>query len=254
VYVACSTLCFGRHRFEEALRIIGELHFNKFDVAIHEPGPHLRPSQVVADVAGAAARLRIGPGLTPVAFSVAIEAPDDKEYHRQFQAVCRLARLTTVPLVTLSAAASGTSVDAEVNRLGKLVNVADREGVLLTVATLSGTLTEDPDQAVALCRAVPGLGLTLDPSHYQAGPHAGKSYDQVFPYVRHVHLRDTGRGPNQFQVRVGQGAIEYGRIVAQLSRQRYERCLTVDIRDIPDAPFAMEPEVRKLKYLLESLV
>ncbi len=254
MYVACSTLCFGRHRFEEALRIIGELQFNKFDVAIHEPGPHLRPSQVAADVAGTAARLRIGPGLTPAAFSVAIEAPDDKEYHRQFQAVCRLARLTTVPLVTVSAAASGTAVDAEVNRLGKLVNVADREGVLATVATLSGTLTEDPDQAVALCRAVPGLGLTLDPSHYLAGPHAGKGYDQIFPYVKHVHLRDTGRGPNQFQVRVGQGAIEYGRIVAQLSRQHYERCLTVDIRDVPDAPFAMEPEVRKLKYLLESLV
>ena len=33
-----------------------------------------------------------------------------------------------------------------------------------------------------------------------------------------------------------------------------ERCLTVDIRDIPDCPFPMEPEVRKLKYLLESLV
>jgi sugar phosphate isomerase/epimerase len=76
----------------------------------------------------------------------------------------------------------------------------------------------------------------------------------VFPYVRHVHLRDTGRGPNQFQVRVGQGEIEYGRIIAQLCRQHYDRCLTVDIRDIPDAPFAMEPEVRKLKYLLESLV
>jgi hypothetical protein len=28
----------------------------------------------------------------------------------------------------------------------------------------------------------------------------------------------------------------------------------VDIRDVPDSPFAMEPEIRKLKYLLESLV
>ena len=48
--------------------------------------------------------------------------------------------------------------------------------------------------------------------------------------------------------------IEYGRIVTQLSRFHYERLLSVDIRDIPDAPFAMEPEVRKLKFLLESLV
>lgn len=254
MYVACSTLCFGSRRFEEALRIIGELHFNKFDVAIDEQGPHLRPSAVAEDVVGTAARLRFGPGLTPAAFSVGIDAPDEKEYQRQFQALCRLARLATVPLMTLAAAASGVGTDAEAARLAKLVKIADKEGVLLTVATLTGTLTEDPDQAVALCKATPGLGLTLDPSHYLTGPHGGKGYDQVFPFVRHVHLRDTGRGPNQFQVRVGQGEIEYGRIIAQLSRLHYDRCLTVDIRDIPDAPFAMEPEVRKLKYLLESLV
>jgi sugar phosphate isomerase/epimerase len=247
-------LCFGRHRFEEALRIIGELQFNKFDVAIHEQGPHLRPSQVAADVAAAATRLRFSPGLTPAAFSVAIEAADEKEYDRQFQCVCRLARLATVPLVTISAATSGSGMDAEIARLSKLAREADKEGVILTLATVTGTLTEDPDQALALCKAVPGLGLTLDPSHYLTGPHAAKGYDHLFPYVRHVHLRDTGRGPNQFQVRVGQGEIEYGRIIAQLSRLHYHRCLTVDIRDIPDAPFAMEPEVRKLKYLLESLV
>ncbi len=254
MYVACSTLCFGRHRFEEALRIIGELHFNRYEAAIHEQGPHLRPSQVAADVAGTAARLRLSPGLTPVAFSLSIEAPDEAEYQRQFQAVCRLARLTTVSLVTISAGEVGAGMDAEVARLRKLAKVADAEGVLLAVSTLTGTLTEDPDQAVALCKAVPGLGLTLDPSHYLTSPHAAKGHDQVFPYVRHCHLRDTGRGADQFQVRVGQGAIEYGRIVTHLSRQHYDRCLTVDIRDIPDAPFAMEPEVRKLKYLLESLV
>src|SRR5262249_42154601 len=150
--------------------IIGELQFNKFDVAIHEQGPHLRPSQVAEDVAAAASRLRFGPGLTPAAFSVAIEAPDEKEHTRHFQAVCRLARLTTVPMVPMSAAPAAAATDAEAARLGRLVHLADKEGVLLTVATLSGTLTEDPDQAVALCKAVPGLGLTLDPSHYLAGP------------------------------------------------------------------------------------
>ena len=44
------------------------------------------------------------------------------------------------------------------------------------------------------------------------------------------------------------------RYLRRLARYRYGRALSVDIRDIPDAPFAMEPEVRKLKYLLESLV
>ena len=254
MYVACSTLCFGRRPLEDALRVMAELQFTKFDAAIHEQGPHLRPSEVAEDPAAAAARLRYGPGLTPIAFSVEIDADGEEEIHRQFKAICRLARVSTVPLLTLPAGPSGTPLEVEAERLTKLERLADGDGVLLTVSTQAGTVTEDPDSAVSLCKKVPGLGLTLDPSHFHAGPHGGRNYDQVFPYVRHVHLRDTGKGPDQFQVRVGQGEIEYGRIVAQLARHRYERVLTVDIRDIPDAPFAMEPEVRKLKYLLESLV
>jgi sugar phosphate isomerase/epimerase len=254
MYVACSTLCFGRRPLEDALRVIAELEFNKFDVAIDEKGPHLRPSEVAKDVGQAAARLRFGPGLTPAAFSVAIDATTDEEFDRQFQAVCRLARISAVPLVSLEAAPVGSDLDAEVKRLNRLVRLGAAEGIQVTVATHLGTLVEDPDVAVTLCQRVPGLGLTLDPSHYLAGPHQAKGYDQVFPYVRHVQLRDTGRGPNQFQVRVGQGEVEYGRIVSQLARHRYERVLTVDLRDVPEPSFAMEPEVRKLKYLLESLV
>jgi sugar phosphate isomerase/epimerase len=254
VYVACSTLCFAKHPLEQALRHIAELHFSKMDVAIHAGGPHLRPSDVAADVTLAAQRLRIGPGLAPASFSVEIDAAAEDEFHKQLRAVCRLARQSTVSLVTLPAAPAGTVVDAEVQRLGKLVQLADGEGILLNVHTRIGTLTEEPDTAVELCKQVPGLGLTLDPSHYIAGPHQGKPFDQVYPYVRHVHLRDTGRGPNQFQVRVGQGEVEYGKIVSQLSRHQYDRLLTVDIREAPDGSLAMEPEVRKLKYLLESLV
>jgi sugar phosphate isomerase/epimerase len=254
VYVACSTLCFARHPLEHALRAIAELHFTKCDVAVHERGRHLRPSEILADVNAAAARLRHGPGLTPAAFSVEIEADDEGDYDRQYKAVCRLARVVTAPVLTVSAAPAAGPFDAEVKRLTRLTALADAEGVQATVATETGTHTEDPDVALRLCRCVPGLGLTLDPSCYIAGPHYAKGFDPLYPVVRHVRLRDTGRGPNQFQVRVGQGEVEYGRIVSQLARHGYDRILTVDVRDVPDAPFAMIPEVRKLKYLLESLV
>jgi sugar phosphate isomerase/epimerase len=233
---------------------MAELGFGKADVAIHEQGPHQRPSEVADDVGLAAQQLRIGPGMAPAAFSVVIDTGDDPEFQRQFKAVCRLARLSTVPVLSLPAAPSGFGLDAEVRRLTELTRVAEHEGIVLTVTTEANRVTEDPDTALELCERVPGLGLTLDPSHYIAGQHEPKGFDQLYPYVRHVRLRDTGRGPNQFQVRVGQGEVEYGRIVSQLARYHYDRLLTVDIRDVPDAPFAMEPEVRKLKYLLESLV
>jgi sugar phosphate isomerase/epimerase len=253
VFVACSTLCFARYPFDQVLHIIGEMDFSKVDVAIHEKGPHLRPSEVAQDVAAAAQKIRIGPGLSPAAFNVEIEAQGE-EFERQLRAICHLARLAHLTTITLPAAPSGTQIDAEVQRLKKLVHLAESEGVVLTVETRIGTLTEFPAVAVDLCTRVPGLGLTLDPSHYIAGPHQGQNYDRVFPYVRHVHLRDTGRAPEKFQVRVGQGEVEYGRIIAQLARHQYERLLTVEIVDIPDAPFAIDHEVRKLKYLLESLV
>jgi sugar phosphate isomerase/epimerase len=254
VFVACSTLCFARHPLERALRIIAELEFGKLDVAIHERGPHLRPSEVAQDIALAAQRMRIGPSLTPAAFSVDIEAPDPAEFDRQLQAICRLARLSSVSILTIPAASRSSGLDTEVKRLRRLTQLVETEGNVLTVGTRIGTLTEDPDVAVELCRRVPGLGLTLDPSHYVAGPHQGKAFDRVFPYVRHVHLRDTGHTPEQLQVRIGQGQIEYGKIISYLARYGYDRLLTVAIHDIPDAPYVMETEVRKLKFLLESLV
>jgi sugar phosphate isomerase/epimerase len=254
VYVACSTLCFARYPLDRALRIIGELDFSKVDVAIREQGPHLKPSEVAADVGLAAQHIRIGPSLTPAAFNVEIEPPDQAEFERQVRAICHLARLSTVSIITLPAASAGSGLDAEVKRLTWLVRLCESEGVAMTVETRMGTLTELPEVAAELCERVPGLGLTLDPSHFIAGPNQGKPFDCVYPFVRHVHLRDTGRSPEHFQVRVGQGEVEYGRVISHLCRYHYNRLLSVEINDLLEAPYPMETEVRKLKYLLESLV
>jgi sugar phosphate isomerase/epimerase len=254
MYVACSTQCFARLPLDRALRLMAELEFSKVDVAIHEHGTHLKPSEVAADVAEAALRIRIGPSLTPAAFSIEFDAKSDDEQLGQLKAICKLARMTAVTLLCIPAASNGAGLDAEINRLRHLVKLVEAEGLILTVPTRTGTLTELPGAARDLCERVPGLGLTLDPSHFINGPHQGGAYDEVFPYVRHVHLRDTGKAPGKFQVRVGQGEVEYGRIISLLERYRYDRLLSVALEDVAEAPFAMETEVRKLKYLLESLV
>lgn len=255
MYVACSTLCFGRYPLSEALRAISELGFSKADVAVHETGPHLKPSAVADDFGRAVSQLRSGTGLATAAFHVELkDGLEAAEVDRQLRAVCRLARVLAVPLISLPAAPAESDFDAEVDRLCGLNRLTTAEGVSLTVETLMGTLTETPAGAVRLCKKVPGLGLTLDPSHYVAGPFHSQFFDEIYPYVKHVRLRDSGGGPEKFQLRIGQGEIEYGRIVAQLARFKYHRLLTVDIRDQPEPKYDMYPEVRKLKYLLESLI
>lgn len=251
MYIACSTLCFSKHSLDRAFAAIHEMRFSKVDLAIHESGPHLKPSEVATDVNRHATILRAA-GLSFAAFHLEIQAADPDQYRELLRSSCRLARLVTVPVVCIAAAQRGSDFEEEVRRLTHLCKLAVSEGVILTVETHRDTITADPLGAAELCHRVPGLGLTLDPSHYTVGPHPLPDYDDIYPHVCHVRLRDTAI--DKMQVRVGQGQIEYGKIISLLEREDYDRALTVDIRDQMPSDFPTEPEVRKLKYLLESMV
>jgi sugar phosphate isomerase/epimerase len=184
-----------------------------------------------------------------VAYSVDIDAPEPL-YYQQFAACCKLAKATKVVAITVRSAELGTPFNAEVERLRQLVSIAAAEGVVVGLLTEAGRMTQDPDTAVVLCDSVKGLGITLDPSHYVFGPHHGQSYDQVMKYVVHTRLRDTNK--DKFQVRVGQGEIEYGRLVTQLNKFNYNRALSVDTPPMPDVD--QSAEMRKMRLLLESLL
>ena len=253
VDVACSTLCFARLSLDETFQAIRLMQFSKADLAIHHDGPHLTPAEVIADTTRIAQRLRAA-NLAFAAFHFDMKNDPGCSDLAGLHAICRLARLLAVPLVTVPAGAKETPPDLEVKRLIRCQQVAAAEGVILSLETHGETLTRTPGMAVELCQNVPGLGLTLDPSHYHISPEGPIEFDAVYPYVCHVRLRDSGAAAEQFQVRIGQGEIEYGRILNQLERYHYDRALTVDVRDVPDNPFPVEPEVRKLKYLLESLI
>jgi sugar phosphate isomerase/epimerase len=256
VFVACSTLCFARETLETALRQIAELEFDKFELAIVEEGQHLRPSEVGDNPEAALQRLRRGPSLIPSSIHLDFGPVDwsDPVPRRRFDTLCRVAKALNVAVVTMHAAPVGTSVDAEIKRLSSLLATAMREGLVLAILTHSETLAGDPQVVIQLCKAVPGLGVTLDPSHYIQSSHKESDFDPVYPYVHNVHLRDTGKQPGEFQVRVGQGQVEYARVVNQLQRYGYNRALTVAIIDRPDNPFDREIEIRKLKLLLETLL
>ena len=142
MYVACSTLCFARYPLERALRVIGELEFSKVDVAIHEQGPHLKPSEVAADVAAAAHQIRIGPSLSPAAFDIEVDAKNEKDEVAHWKALCKLARMSAVSVLTTAAAPTSVGIDAEVTRLKKLVHLVNSEGLVLSVVTRMGALTD----------------------------------------------------------------------------------------------------------------
>jgi sugar phosphate isomerase/epimerase len=216
---------------------------------IHETDGHIKPSEVLADTERAVALCRQTHRLTTVALSVEVEAPEPDYYH-QFAACCKLAKAIKVVTVTVRSAELGTPFNAEVERLRTMVAIAAREGVRVGLLTEVGRMTENPDTAAVLCDNVNGLGVTLDPSHYIYGPHGGVNYQPVMKHVYHVRLRDTTK--DQLQVRVGLGEVEYGRLVNQLNKVRYDRALCVDLQPQPEID--QLTEMRKMRLLLESLL
>lgn len=249
MFVAATTRCFANLPLDAALQRLVDLEYNAVEIMIHESGGHLKPSQVAADLDSAVLVCRDTRRLSTVAYSVDIEAPEP-EYYQQFAACCRLAKATKVITLTVRASELGTPFNAEVERLRELVRIASLEGAVVGLLTEAGRITQDPVTVKVLCDNVKGLGVTLDPSHFICGPHRGGNYDQIMRYVIHTRLRDTTK--DHFQVRVGQGDVEYGRLISRLAKQDYTRALTVDIEPMPDLDQAAE--MRKMRLLLESLL
>jgi len=249
VFVAATSRCFPDVPLDAAMMQLADLEYANVEIMIHESGGHMRPSAVMDDLERAILLCRQTHRLTPIAFSVDIEAPENL-YYRQFAACCKMAKALKVVTLTVRSAELGTPFNAEVERLRELVAISSRDGIRVGLLTEGGRMTQDPDTAIVLCDNVKGLGMTLDPSHYVYGPHARENYEQVMKYVYHVRLRDTNK--TQLQVRVGQGEVEYGRLVNQLHKVRYNRALCVDMQPLPEVD--QPTEMRKMRLLLESLL
>ena len=173
---------------------------------------------------------------------------EKQAHYDQFTAICRLAKAAKVVTISVPSAELGTPFNEEVEHLRRLVDIATLHGVRVGLKSQIGRLSEDPDTVTVLCDNVKGLGLTLDPSAYIFGPYQGRSIDKLMKYVYHTQLRDTNK--KAFQVRVGQGDIEYSRLMTQLQKLKYTRAFCVNIREQEGVDHI--GELRKLRLLLES--
>jgi sugar phosphate isomerase/epimerase len=249
VYVAASTGCFPELSFPEAIEVLGDLEFTAVEIVLDDRGRQVTSAQIVEDFEETLRLVRDTHRLEICSYNVKIDASGDAFYER-FEKVCDLAKATKVVTLTLPSGEHGTPFNQEVEHLQKMVALADLRGVRIGLKSQIGCLTEDPDTVKNLCDYVPGIGLTLDPSHYLCSNHRNKNYEKLLKYVYHVHLRDSKK--DKLQVRVGQGEIDYSRLITQLQNVGYDQALSVDME--PAEGIDMRQELRKLRLLLDSLL
>lgn len=250
--VSCTSLCMGRHSLAKVFEALLEMEFTRYELAVFQGSSHIRPSEVLEDPAKVASRMKAAHGLTCGAIYYCEKPSDPQKEKAYIRGLACLARLTHVPVVTVLGNSKETDWDQEVERLGDLVSLGASEGVQICLATHGGTWADKPADAIKLCAEVRGLALTLDPSHLCEFDLASKEMEEMLSKVVHTHLRDSTKGPRPVQVKVGSGVIEHAKLINILEKQGYNRLLSIDLHEIPDCGFPVLPEVRKLKYLLES--
>jgi sugar phosphate isomerase/epimerase len=249
VFVSASTDCFPELSLPAALDRLGDLEYTAVELALFEDRDQFKPSYIQENLDKAIEQCRNTRRLDVVAFDLRITATGEAHYE-QFLAICRLAKTVKVVTLTVPSAEVGTPFNEEVDHLRKLVDIATLQGVRVGIKSQIGRLSEDMDTVTVLCDNVKGLGLTLDPSVYIYGNAQGKAIDKLMKYTFHTQLRDTNK--KAFQVRVGQGDVEYGRLISQLQKVRYNHALSVNISESEGVDHA--GEMRKLRLLLESLL
>lgn len=249
MFVSASTECFPDLPLRECMEKLVDLEFSAVDMTLDENGNHLRPSEIRENLQRAIDICHDTQRLVVSNFRLLSNAQGDERY-REYEEICRLAKAVKVAAITIPSGPFGTPFNEEVEHLREMVAISAVEGIVTSMHTHVGCLSQDCDTIQVLCDNVKGLGITLDPSHFICREDGPKSYDKVLKYVRHVYLRDTRK--DQMQVRVGQGEVEYGKIITQLEQTGYNRALTVQMRPLPDTD--QMAEMRKVRLLLESLL
>ncbi len=251
MYICCSSLCFTQFGFKELVEKIRELGFNRVDLTISDTGDHLRIAAIMEDSQKFIQQLRV----TEFSFSIfhlVIPTVDTLQNRQILKKVSSVARCLAVPLISISTAPIGSNFNTELHRLKCWNQLVNQEGVELAILNDNQSITADPLGAIELCQRIPGLGINLDPAEYHKNSHPISSVDMLFPHVKHIRLRDTTATGQQ--VKIGQGKTDFARLLSQLGNSRYSRALSIDIHDSPTIDYPIAPEVRKLKFLLASML
>jgi sugar phosphate isomerase/epimerase len=223
--ISCSTLAFREQTLDIGLARIADLGFSSVDLAVFAGyTPDLTLSDLAADPRRFERRvmgLLDRNGLEAVALNADPPLGDAAEAADLTVLLLTLAERIGARVITLGPPERGVPLDQAATMLSPLVAATRGTSVQLTVETHVFGVTEMPEDAARLVEAVPGLGLTLDPGHYSAGPGRGRSLDTLYPHVRHLHVRDAGVVWEEIQVEFGSGVVDFSAVFTALDAQGY---------------------------------
>jgi len=245
--LTCTSFSFPLLSFERSLRQIALLDIPNVDLGAHAAGRHLRPDRIEADPRREAEAVRTAADAAGVGIADlfptfghgfrdrAANSPDratrdaNRRRFRAFVQFCQQAAcpgITLLPGVIWDELGPEQSLTLAREALTDLVEMGRSAGLRVSIEPHLESVVEQPERALELVRAVPGLQLTLDYTHFIAAGIAPERVHPLIPYAGHFHARQGA--PGMLQAPHDQGTIDYADIVRRLSQAGYAGRLCVE--------------------------
>jgi Sugar phosphate isomerases/epimerases len=162
-------------------------------------------------------------------------SPDERAAGRErFVKALEVARrlgsrgITLVPGVAYPDVDAAESLRTAAEELRARVDLGQAAGVQVTVEPHIGSITETPAQVLELLGLVPGLGITLDLSHFvmQGIAQSEVDIDELYARIGLVHAR--GARPGRLQVGMADNTIDFRAMVQRLKAVGYDGLIATE--------------------------
>jgi sugar phosphate isomerase/epimerase len=244
---SCSDYTFPLLKRDRRFALVKLLGFTHVDLGLFERTPDLAPSRLLAKPKVFIAQLQRD--LTSASLKVAdvflqtgadpvISAANDPDAAVRAQnrrlfalavevcagAGCR--HLTGLPGVFHACADRPSDFSLAADEAAWRCEKAAEAGITYAVEAHIGSICPDIASTRALLRAVRGLTLTLDYTHFvMAGVRSGDIHS-LLGFASHIHVR--GGAPGRLQTPVSENMVDYAGMARRLQRQGYSGFLALE--------------------------
>lgn len=241
----CS-FSFGPKPLRQALQLVKDLGFRIVDLGVCPGNTQIHPITAATEperCAAEATDLLQNFGLRPeecfvLDFGEPINHPSDRVRERTrelFRGLTKFASLTEcrsvmlIPGIVHPEIGSEQSFALAVGELRELVAISQDAGLQLNIEACEPSIAESPQDALRLCQKVPGLGLTLDYSHFVDPGYSQASVEPLQRYATHFHIRQAA--PGKRVEKVDKGVIDFQRVLTLAQQQDYDGVMAVEYVD-----------------------
>jgi sugar phosphate isomerase/epimerase len=244
--ISCCAFCFEGLDLDEKLKLVSNMAFDTVDLSAKQ-GAELSQQMMIEqpETYGAAIKKKaVDHGLKLDELFICSILDDGKDidlttgdvatqekifsYFKQFCVFGQAAGFESIMLVPLSTDKMEPEAAWEntVRVLKRCIEMAASHDLAFNIEPVDFSLLKTPEIACKMAAEVPGLGFTLDYSHYICAGFSQEEIAKMHVHMRHMHLRQAAKGSRQESIETG--TIDFAKITQLLLDEDFAGTLAME--------------------------